>query len=66
MGWLLLRFGAFLSMFLVLNVIPELSSTLLLLAHILVRSVAPIYHRPQSRARRLPYTVGKERGIYRE
>ena len=32
-GWLLLRFGAFLSKFLLLNVSLELSSRLLLLAH---------------------------------
>ena len=32
--------------------------------HVLVRSVPPIYRRPQSRARRLPCTVGKKRGTH--
>ena len=58
-GWLLLRLGALLSKLLFMNVSLELSSTLLLLDHILVSSVAPIYRRPQSRALGLPCTVGK-------
>jgi hypothetical protein len=43
----------------------QLSHLIIAAAHVLVRSAPPIYRRPQSRARRLPCTVGKERGIYR-